>query len=283
MTGETPLPSGVSLEPGQALGAGAGVDLGRLVADLRALGLRRGQHLLVHSALSAIGFVNGGPATLLQALQEVVGPAATIVVPTQTPWTSRTSRAFRAATEGLDQNGIDKYAAALPVFDPETTPSHGMGKFAEYVRTRPEARRSAHPQTSFAALGPDAAACTAEHDADCHLGERSPLRWLYDADAAILLIGVGYRACTAFHLAEYRIRSAPVQGSELDDGDFARLGEALEAEWLNRTDLVNQDPAATPYCGSIGIAQSKRVPLRTAVDFAVSWMAKHRSGAVYDK
>jgi aminoglycoside N3'-acetyltransferase len=38
----------------------------------------------------------------------------------------------------------------------------------------------------------------------CHLGERSPLGWLYAADAAILLLGVGYDACTAFHLAEYR-------------------------------------------------------------------------------
>jgi aminoglycoside 3-N-acetyltransferase len=74
------------------------VDLGRLTADLRSLGLVPGQDLLVHCSLSAIGWVDGGPATLLRAIQEVAGPGATIVVPAQTPWTSRTSEAFRAAT-----------------------------------------------------------------------------------------------------------------------------------------------------------------------------------------
>ena len=80
-----------------------------------------------------------------------------------------------------------------------------MGAFAEYLRTRPSASRSSHPQVSFAAIGPRARACTSVHDLDCHLGDRSPLGWLYAADAAILLLGVGYSACTAFHLAEYRL------------------------------------------------------------------------------
>ncbi|WP_424818911.1 AAC(3) family N-acetyltransferase [Salinisphaera sp.] len=35
-------------------------------------------------------------------------------------------------------------------------------------------------------------------------GESSPLRALYDLDARIALIGVGYDCCTALHLAEHR-------------------------------------------------------------------------------
>ncbi len=255
------------------------VDLGRLRANLGSLGVRRGQDLLVHCSLRAIGWVEGGPATLLQAIQDVTGPAATIVVSTQTPWTSPTSRAFLAATAGLDQNGIDDHVAALPAFDREGTPSYGTGKFAEYVRTNGEAKRSDHPQTSFAALGPGAFACTSGHDADCHLGERSPLRWLYDADAAILLLGVGYAACSAFHLAEYRVNGgAHVRGCDLDDSDFARLGADLDAEWLSEPGRLDEGPAAGLRCGQVGMARSRWVPMRTAVDFAVNWMAKHRSG-----
>jgi aminoglycoside 3-N-acetyltransferase len=253
-------------------------DLGRLTADLASLGLLPGQDLLVHCSLSAIGWVDGGPATLLQAIQDAAGPDATIVVSAQTPWTSRTSEAFRTATAGLDQDGIDRYAAGLPGFDPESTPSHGMGTFAEHVRTRPQARRSAHPQTSFAALGPGAAAIASGHDPECHLGERSPLRWLYDADAAILLLGVGYAVCSAFHLAEYRVRGgADVRGADLDDGDFEQIGHALDDHWRN------QPGPGGPVAGRVGMASSRLVPVRTAVNFAVGWMEKYRSGAMHDK
>jgi hypothetical protein len=99
MTGEiSPSEPGVALEPGRGLAERPSVDLGRLAADLRSLGLLRGQDLLVHCSLSAIGWVDGGPATLLQAIRDTAGSGATIVVPAQTPWTSRTSEAFRAAT-----------------------------------------------------------------------------------------------------------------------------------------------------------------------------------------
>jgi aminoglycoside 3-N-acetyltransferase len=279
MTGEiSPSGPGAARAPGPSPASRPSVDLGRLTADLRSLGLMRAQDLLVHCSLSAIGWVDGGPATLLQAIADVTGPAATIVVSAQTPWTSRTSRAFRAATAGRDQKGIDDYVAALPVFDRESTPSYGVGKFAEYVRTHAEAKRSGHPQTSFAALGPGAAVIASGHDPECHLGERSPLRWLYDADAAILLLGVGYAVCSAFHLAEYRVHGgAHMRGSDLDDSDFELIGGALEADFRDR-------PGA-PRSGYIGMAGSRLVPMRTAVNFAVTWMEQHRSerGGARDK
>jgi aminoglycoside 3-N-acetyltransferase len=270
MTGEiSPSGPGVAREPGPSPASRPSMDLAGLTADLRSLGLLSGQNLLVHCSLSAIGWVDGGPATLLQAIQDVADLGATIVVSAQTPWTSRTSRAFRAATAGLDQKGIDDHVAALPVFDRESTPSYGVGKFAEYVRTHAEAKRSGHPQTSFAALGPGAAAIASGHDPECHLGERSPLRWLYDADAAILLLGVGYAVCSAFHLAEYRVQGgAQVRGSDLDDSDFELIGRALDIAFRDR-------PRGPRFC-SIGMAGCRLVPMRTAVNFAVDWMEQHR-------
>ena len=69
--------------------------------------------------------------------------------------------------------------------------------------------RSAHPQTSFAALGPKARELMNDHAVDCHLGECSPLGRLYEEGAWILLLGVGYATCSAFHLAEYRYTPNP--------------------------------------------------------------------------
>jgi aminoglycoside 3-N-acetyltransferase len=259
----------------------------RLVADLRSLGLRQGQDLLIHSSLRQVGWIGGGTATLLTAILEVACPEATLVVPTQTTLNSLTSRAFLAATAGLSAQERARFVAAMPGFDPASTPSTGMGAFAEYLRTRPSAVRSNHPQVSFAALGPRARACTSAHDLDCLLGDRSPLGWLYAADAAILLLGVGYSACTAFHLAEYHLRGAPqrsyhcfaVRGGtrieheftdiDLDDSDFGLLGSELES-------AAERGAPVGLRRGRVGSAACRLVAMRPAVDFASSWLAVHR-------
>jgi aminoglycoside 3-N-acetyltransferase len=260
----------------------------QLASDLRSLGLRPGQDLLIHCSLRRIGPIAGGAATLLAAIKDVAGPTTTLVVPAQTTGNSLGSRAFLDDTAGLDPEGRARYIAAMPGFDPATTPSTGMGAFAEHVRTRPGARRSAHPQSSFAAVGPRAASAMSVHDPDCHLGERSPLGWLYEDDAAIALLGVGYSMCTAFHLAEYRVSgelpsrqyqcfttSGGVRTActftdiDLIDDDFEPLGAALEA-------VSRPDSTTAPRHGQVGMAPATLLPMRTAVDFACSWMEEHR-------
>jgi aminoglycoside 3-N-acetyltransferase len=278
----------MTYEPVPRLAEPDPLDRDQLVADLRALGLRRGQDLLIHCSLSRIGWVDGGPATLLSAILEIAGPAATLVVPTETTWNSLTSNAFRAATEGLDAAERARHIARMPGFDPASTPSAGMGAFAEHVRTRPAAHRSRHPQTSFAAIGPGARACTSIHDLDCHLGDRSPIGWLYGAGAAILFLGVGYSVCTAFHLAEYRFPGPArrrtyhcftVQGGTrvaheftdiyLDDSAFELIGADLDA-------VAGRDSTSGLRRGRVGSAECRLVPFRLAVDFACSWLGNHR-------
>ena len=282
MTGEVTLPP-----------ADRGL-LGRdqLAADLRSLGLQAGQDLLIHCSLRRVGHIDGGAATLMDALRDVAGPEATLVVPTQTTRNSLTSSTFLAATAGLDAEERARFIAAMPGFLATSTPSSGMGVFAQYLRTRPSASRSSHPQVSFAAIGPRARACTSVHDLDCHLGDRSPLGWLYAADAAILLLGVGYSACTAFHLAEYRLPGVPPRRTyrcftteggtrveheftdvDLDDSDFELLGAKLES-------TAGEDASSPLRRGQIGSAACRLMPLRMAVDFARSWLEVHRERVI---
>ena len=256
----------------------------RLVADLRELGVP-GRPLLVHASLSQIGHVKGGAEAVIDALLQVVGPDGTLVTGAGTPENSTTSRAFQARTAGFTPEQVAEYCATMPAFDRATTPT-SIGAIAEALRTTPGACRSAHPQSSFAAIGREARALMAGHRIRCHLGEASPLAKLYERDALILMLGADYRACSAFHLAEYRYRRRPprqvyscvvkkrgkprwieYRDVALDDHDFEIIGNSLEGALKDQREMLT---------GSVGRAASSLIPMRRVVDLAAEWMAGHR-------
>ena len=251
-----------------------------LGAELRALGVRLGETLLVHSSLSALGWVIGGQVAVVQALLDAVGPAGTVVVPTQSTWNSDPSE-WHAPP--VPAEWWPTIRANLPAYDPATSPGRGMGQISEAVRTWPGAVRSAHPQTSFAAVGPQAAALLAVHDLDCRFGDRSPLAALAKAGAKVLLLGAGFDSCTSFHLAETRIVDAPTEQQSCamtthdggrgwvtytdtvaDEGDFATIGEAYQA-----TGAVTS--------GWVGSTWAGLFDLSPAVAFAADWIRVHRA------
>ena len=150
-----------------------------LVRDLVAIGVRRGDLLMVHSSLRSIGFVKAGPETVVEALLQAIGPEGTLVVPTFTyPFTQDPTF----------------------VFDPAHTPS-GMGAISEAARRRPEARRSIHLAHSVAAIGPLAETIAMSGGASAW-DAGSPMRQVFDRSGRYLLLGVPYQNLTAMHLCE---------------------------------------------------------------------------------
>ena len=258
------------------------IDEATLTQEFRALGIGPGEILLTHSSLRRVGPVRGESRAVVRALRAALGPDGTLVVPAFTPENSDTSRAYRQRIEGCAEEQIEELRRSMPPYDPRRTPAPSMGRLAEEVRTLPGALRSDHPQTSFAAVGPLARAIVSGHSPDCHLGERSPLARLYEEEAKVLFLGVGFSSCTAFHLAEYRVPDRPVQEYHcvvrvrgertwwsytdvaLDDTDFALLGSSFERS------------AASVTAGAVGRAAARLFSLRDAVDYAVAWMTAHR-------
>ncbi|MEV7226838.1 MULTISPECIES: AAC(3) family N-acetyltransferase [Polymorphospora] len=250
-----------------------------LAADLVRLGVRPGSVLVVHASMRPLGWVCGGPQTVVLALRDVLGPDGTLVVPTHTPDNSDPAN-WR--NPPVPEHWWATIRDEMPGFDPAVTPSRWMGALAELVRTSPGARRSDHPQVSFAALGARAGDLVADHPRAGMLGDASPLGRLYDLDADVLLLGVGHDSNTSLHLAEYRqpdpprerLGAAVLTGAggrewswwddvDLDEGDFELLGADLDGTGAVRF-------------GEVGAARCRLMRQRAAVDFAVDWIAANR-------
>ncbi|MBO9553922.1 AAC(3) family N-acetyltransferase [Cellulomonas sp.] len=251
-----------------------------LVRDLRALGLAAGSVVLVHASLSRLGAVAGGEQAVVLALEEVLGPNGTIVVPTQS-W--HLCDPAYLGDPSVPPDRWDAVRAALPAYDPAWTPTRTMGAVADAVRTRVGAIRSAHPHRSFAAVGPLAGRAVERHDLADPVGEGSPLAALYALDARVLLLGVGHDKNTSLHLAEARSglpvttvpNGAPVlvdgvrrwvafDEPVVDDADFVEAGAAFAAARLGERH------------GVVGHADARLMPVRALVDFAGDWFRRTR-------
>lgn len=254
------------------------VTVASLVDDLRDLGVEAGDTLLIHSSLSALGWVCGGAPAVVDALQEVLTDDGTLVMPTHTGYTDPTGW----EKPPVPDEWVKPIRETMPAYRPAVTPTRNMGAIPECFRGYPGVHRSAHPAVSFAAWGAGAEEIVADHALDYGLGDRSPLARLYDRDGGVLLLGVGHEANTSLHLAEHRAafpkevvkNGGPIvengerkwveyETIEEDTDDFADVG----ADFERRVGL-RQD--------GVGAATAKLASQRALVDFAVEWFEANR-------
>lgn len=105
----------------------------------------------------------------------------------------------------VDPSLISSVHDALPAFDPDLTPVHGLVRIPEYFRALHNTRRSLHPLYSMAAWGKHADWICETRTYDMPFGEGGPLDKLYQLDGKVLFLGTGFDTCTAIHYAESTI------------------------------------------------------------------------------
>ena len=199
----------------------------RIAADLRQLGVREGGILLVHSSLSALGYVPFGAETVIQGLLEALGPQGTLLMP---------ALSYEHVTE------------KAPAFDVRRTPSN-VGLIPETFRTRPGTGRSIHPTHSVCGVGPRAGEMLENHELDTTpCGPNSPFHKLPLVGGQLLMLGCGLRPNTSMHAIEELVVPPYLFGSPLTYVLIGADGRSTEKTytthgfdgWEQRYDRVAQ-------------------------------------------
>ena len=177
--------------------------------SLSLLEIRKGDIVLVHSALTSIGYVDGGADTVIDALLETVGDEGTIVMSSLTNW--------------------DK------AFDAKTSPS-AVGKISETFRKRENAVRSLHPVHSVAAIGKSAEYIAAGHDTcETGCGMGTPYMKIHDLGGKIMLLGVDMDRNTFMHTIEVEADAKYLKQIEIPAPTYIE-------NWRNKTITLSKFP-----------------------------------------
>jgi aminoglycoside N3'-acetyltransferase len=173
-----------------------------LLRDLRALGLRAGDLVMVHASLRRLGLASteGGADRLLDVLEEAVGPEGTLLMVLGTDYAQdRVNLRPEAERAAL--------LAGTEPFDPRTAPVlPEVGWFAEVFRRRPGTLVTGNPSGRFGARGRKAEALLADAPWHDYYGPGSPLEKLCEWGGRILRLGANPETVNALHFAEYLAR-----------------------------------------------------------------------------
>lgn len=246
-----------------------------LVEDLRTLGLRGGDVVMVHASLRRVGPVVGGAAGLIAALDRALGERGTSMM-----------------VLGSDER--------VSPFHPLTSPaSPDVGTLAEVFRTSARTLVSDNPEGRFAARGARAAELLSDQPWDDYFGPGSPLEKLAAWGGRVLRLGADDDTVTLMHHAEYlvslpcekrrvtrtreilledgRVETRTVSCLDDEHGIVAWEGEdyfALAMRAYRETGRVRR--------GRVGRCEAELLEAPDVLAFAAAWMARYLAGSPAD-
>jgi aminoglycoside 3-N-acetyltransferase len=229
-----------------------------LESHLEMLGLSSSRpRVIVHSRVWSFGKIDGGMDALHAALLKVLGPSATIVVPTY--------------TVELTEHDI---------FDPETTPANAMGSYSDYVLSLDGRARSCCPIHNHAAIGTGAAAfASATDDGTNSIGPGSDFETFEQKDYDLVLLGCGFAlGATYLHHLE-AVANVPYRKWVDLDRQLARPGQAaslISVRYFARQDATLVEGFDTIENQMVDSGQVTKVPAPYGNSFRVPVRHLHR-------
>ena len=165
----------------------------QITNQLRELGLAPGNVVMMHSSLSALGPVEGGPETVIDGLFDAIGPDGTLVVPV-----------FRDSVWGdcTDFRNSDCDCSSSDGLCTSQQPGF-QGVLTECVRKRSGSLRSCHKTHSWVAAGPASRQLLSGHrQTPAICGKGNPFEELVALDGRVLCLGVQVNTVTLWHYYE---------------------------------------------------------------------------------
>ncbi|MBK9260521.1 MAG: AAC(3) family N-acetyltransferase [Polyangiaceae bacterium] len=251
-----------------------------LVRDLRQLGVRAGDTLMIHASLRAIGPIEGGARGVVDALTK---PFSRVERPR---WSS--ARDDSAWVNDLPEHERAAHLQNAEPFDKSTTPADpDVGYLAEAFRQQPGTLVTDHPEGRFGARGARAIELLCDSPWHDYFGPGSPLERLCKMGGRVLRLGADFDTTTVLHWAEYlvdlpqkrrvrryrRIAAAPEPVIRyvdcLDDSEGI-----VDWPFEDYFALILKGYLATgrASCGLVGNARSELVEAEDLVQFGVAWM-----------
>jgi len=216
---------------------------------LRALGLRRGHAVIVHSSLSSFGYVEPTARAEDEAvIRAVMQGAGRDAHERARHKVQGANTVIRALLECVGDEGVVMMPSfnhgSVDVYDPLTTPS-SSGIITDVFWRWPGVGRSLHPTHPYAATGRSARELLSGNMQASTFGRDTPLGKLIFQGGWILLLGVGLDVCTAMHVGE-SVAGAKCLGYREGLGKVLKDGRILYVPtdvWRERGECLVEGPA----------------------------------------
>jgi aminoglycoside N3'-acetyltransferase len=229
--------------------------------QLRELGVCENDIVMVHASMRRVGPVEGGAASVIEALRAVVGPGGTLLM----------------VLSADDSEPFDALRSPVDIQD--------MGILAEVFRTYTGVSVNDHPADRFAALGAKAPYLLEPTPLNDYHGPGSVLERLTEGGGKVLRLGAPPDTVTLTHYAEYladvpdkvRVRRRYVRADtgevwidSLDDTNGIATWD--EGDYFSQI-FLDWRASGGVRTGPVGRCEAEIFDARRFVEFAVEWMS----------